>query len=99
MTAELEQEKCSPDKVTTRISLFTQRLSMSQDIKACGCCGKRQIISDDHLQYTDINLRDEILNKIKLTDKDMQRYHKAGDFRKAMSVWPGIASGRIQGDQ
>ncbi len=50
ITRELEQEKCSPERISNLIRSFEQRLSISQDIKACGWCCKRQIIGDNHLR-------------------------------------------------
>jgi hypothetical protein len=92
---ELEQEECTPQRIDSLISIFEQRLSILQDIKACGCCGKRQLISEEKMQFTAVNIQDERLNILQLTDESIQNYELAGEYRQAMSVWPGTNTGSV----
>lgn len=73
----LNQETCTPDRMTQLINKFQTRLGNTNAIIACGCCGIKCITSsgeEESTQFPRVAMEDPILSLLELSPEAEARY-------------------------
>ena len=91
LAASLDEEICTPEKMTSMIENYQRRLGNMKDIIACASCGIKHILCEDEnetKQYPKVLLNDPILSILQLSPEAEDRFQQLGAYSHAASAWP-----------
>ena len=91
LAASLDEEICTPEKMTSMIENYQRRLGNMKDTIACASCGIKRILCDDEnetKQYPKVLLNDPILSLLQLSPEAEDRFQQLGAYSQAASAWP-----------
>ena len=91
LAAALDEEVCTPDRMSAMIENYQRRFCNMTDIIACAICGIKRILCDDEIeakQHPRVLLNDPILSILHLSQEAEERYQQLGIYSHAVSAWP-----------
>ena len=88
---DLQQELCSPERITRLIRSYEKRMGNMKNIYACACCGEKRITcedSEEDCQYITVPLTSPMIQMLRLSYEQEAWYQSLGEYGRAVSAWP-----------